>query len=140
MLKVEARQRWANVPVDNALADSTSRKLMSTDEEIYETNESSSFSRTLLNHRSDKFKPRDVCKKMSNLNMVGGNIPNNFFKGMSRWEDCCAQCSQRTDCKAWAVNKGTNLEKRGCYLKGVGFTTRKERRFISGYMKNSPAT
>jgi hypothetical protein len=129
MLKAEATKRWHSAkvpaskpnpaPVEKRDATGNGRALLQT-----------------LTQRSI-FKPYAACKVKDNKNFIGGNIPNNFIKGMKKWQDCCAACYKRADCFAWTLNNDKVKSKRGCYLKGVGYKIKDGNRFVSGTMTST---
>lgn len=131
MLKADATKRWhsAKVPASkpnpapspkrSGVATSTGRALLQ-----------APVQRTL-------FKPYAACKLRRNKNLVGGNIPNNFIKSVKKWQDCCAACYKRTDCVAWTLNNDKKKSKRGCYLKGAGYSTKDLKGYVSGTMTST---
>jgi hypothetical protein len=131
MLKAEATKRWhsAKVPASKHTPAPSSKR----------TGAATSTGRALLQTvvSRDLFKPYAACKVKDGKNFIGGNIPNNFKKGMKKWQDCCAACYKRTDCVAWTLNNDSNKAKRGCYLKGVGYTTKNAKKCVSGIMTSS---
>jgi hypothetical protein len=132
MLKAEATKRWhsAKVPASKPNPTPSPKRI----------GPATSTSRALLQDPVQRslFKPYAACKVKKNNNFVGGNIPNNFIKGMKKWQDCCAACYKRSDCVAWTINKDKKKKnRRGCYLKGIGYTTKKKGSFISGVMTST---
>jgi len=127
MLKAEATERWHNAKVPASKPNSSPSPMDST----------IPMRRALLEDSDQgcRFKANTACNIKRNQNFVGGNIPNNFIKGMKKWQDCCAACFKRTDCVAWTINKDKNKEyRRGCYLKGAGYRTKNKSTFVSGTM------
>ncbi len=135
MLKADATKRWhsAKVPASKPNPAPAPAKRAG--------GAATSTGRALLQEplvQRTVFKPYAACKVKNGKNFIGGNIPDNFIKGMKKWQDCCAACYKRTECVAWTLNNDNAKAKRGCYLKGVGYKTKNgNNKIVSGTMTST---